>query len=39
MKISYKEAEVKRKGQKTRLQNDQEVKQKKSFYLKKKIQC
>ena len=36
MEIFYKEVEAKRKGQKTRLQTDQEFKQKKIFYLNKK---
>ena len=36
MEIFYKEIEAKRKGQKTRLQTDQEFKQKKIFYLNKK---
>ena len=36
MEISYKEVEEKRKGKKTRLQTDQELKQKKIFELNKK---
>ena len=36
MKIFYKEVEEKRKGQKTKLQTDQEFRQKKIFELNKK---